>query len=220
MSVFRRRRRAAAGGAWSVVRDADGAVVGLWLESPADARDPARVETMLAWQDALHLLDRARTLQNNTADDRGGVFLLFGDPLGTAPASGEGISVDGRTYPVHEDFDAFAADATANTIALLKTRFDVPLRTHLERLMPLLTAAYGPDAPQTRASTEGGFHCRDCFADHSRAALLGGLLDGTDVAIMTSGSASELRKQLDAKSCPQCGSKDAVWIYDPSRRPR
>jgi hypothetical protein len=216
MPLFRRRRPT--GGAWSVVRDADGAVVGLWLESPKDARDGDAIATRLALQDALHLVDRPRTLRNNTADDRGGVFLLFGD-TGLPSVTGPGISVNGQTYPVHEDFDSFAADATANKVALLKTRFDVPLRTHMQRLMPLLIEAYGPDAPQTRAVTEGGFHCRDCFADHSRAALLSGLLGGSDFVIMTTGSADDVRKKLNATSCPQCGSRTAVWIYDPSRRP-
>jgi hypothetical protein len=132
------------------------------------------------------------------------------------------LTVDGTTYRVHEDFASFAADAAAGNVALLRTTLDVPLRTHMERLMPVLAEAYGHDAPQTRAITEGGFHCLECFADHSRAMLLGGLLGGSDVAIMTTGagSADRLRKQLTAKACTRCGSRDAVWIYDPSRRPR
>jgi hypothetical protein len=155
------------------------------------------------------------------------VFVLFSDAAPAAEGTGSQgtgrwLTVDGTTYRVHEDFASFAADAAAGKVALLRTTFDVPLRKHMERLMPVLTEAYGPDVPQTRAITEGGFHCLECFADHSRAMLLGGLLgDYSGVAIMTSGSGSagRLRKQLTAKSCTSCGSRAAVWIYDPSRRP-
>jgi hypothetical protein len=226
MSLFRRRQAAAVDRSYSLVRDSSGEVVGFWLLSAKDARDSGLIEALLAKEDLLHLLGRQRTRQANTADDRGGVFVLFGDAASAAEGTGSRgtgreLTVDGTTYQLHDDFASFAADAAAGKVALLRTTFDVPLRTHMERLMPVLSEAYGIDAPQTRAITEGGFHCLDCFADHSRAMLLGGLLGSSGTVILTSGpgSADRLRKQLGAKSCTKCGSRDAVWIYDPSRRP-
>jgi hypothetical protein len=227
MSVFRRRRAVPADGSYGLVRDPGGEVVGFWLSSAKDARDPALVDALLAREDLLHLLSRTRTRQANTVDDRGGIFLLFGEAApgaeaaGSRPADRE-LVVDGTTYPLHDDFAPFAADAAAGKVAVLRTTFDVPLRTHMQRLMPVLAEAYGLDAPQTRAITEGGFHCLECFADHSRAMLLGGMVGSVDTVILTSGpgSADRLRRQLTATSCTSCGSRDAVWIYDPSRRPR
>jgi hypothetical protein len=225
MALFRRKARATGSGGYAFVRDPEGAVVGLWLPTATLARNTGLVDALLAKEDLWDLLDRRRTYEPNKADDRGGMFVMFGEPAGTGSGAGSSreLAVNGVMYPVHDDFDSFAEDAVAGRLSLLRTPIAEPLTERKQRLFGLLAGRYGESSRQARAVLATGFHCLSCFMDYPPTAiwLRDEASSGTTVAGITSrpGGAARLNAILTMTACVKCGAHDGVWIYDPSREP-
>jgi hypothetical protein len=206
---------------FAVVRDTDGDVTGFWFADPRHARNRDLVDAVLARHDLWHLVGASYRVVSNTVDDRGGLFVLFTppgsgattpsavaqDPEGdvTAPRT---LEVNDRTYPLHEDFEAFSRDAAEGRIALLKTTIAGLSMDDQSRLFAVLAARFGPDAPETRAIVHSGFHCLTCFRRYSMTRLL--VRDH-----LNRGGWANVR---DITACVACGGQEAVWIYDPSLR--
>lgn len=200
-----------------MVRDTSDTVIGVWFANPSLAADSGLVEALLAKHDLFHLVGSGYRRVANTVDHQGGMFVMFaGNRLPGEPArssepgtdTGRSLEVNGRLYPLHEDFEAFSADAAAGKIALLKTTISGLSMDDYSRLFGDLAARYGDDSPRTRAIVDSGFHCLTCFRRYSSAVLL--VRDH-----LGRGGRSNAR---DITACVDCGGQDAVWIYDPTAR--
>lgn len=230
MGLFRRGRRSVppAHGDYGRVFNKAGDVIGLWFESAHDARDSLLIGALLLKHDVPHLVGTDYRLVANTADDAGGLFVMFAgerapgepDPPQLPPegasaqdkGAGEAgqratrsLRVNGRPYPLHEDFDAFSQDAVAGKTALLKTTIVGLSIDDLSRLFRVMSAAFGDNSPETRAVSDTDFYCLTCFQDYSSAVLV--LRDR-----LNRGGRSNAE---DITECRGCGGPDAVWIYRP-----
>lgn len=234
MALFRKRRRrdpeqqepapaprAESGPNYAMVRSSQThAVNGLWFQDPRQAQSSGLVEAVLAENELWDLVSANRRLVANTFDRNGGVFVMFGGALapGEQPGpeqrqpppapTGEVLEVNGARYPVHSDFDAFARDAAAGRISLLRTTIAGLSMDDQSRLFDVLARTFGPDAPETRAIVYTGFYCMSCFHRYSTARLM-------NRDHLRSGGASNV---ADITACTECGGQDAVWLYDPSLR--
>ena len=62
---------------YSVVKNENGAVVGLWFEDPQKAELPGFVETLLVKHGVSHLIGTHRRIVPNKIDNKGGCFVMF-----------------------------------------------------------------------------------------------------------------------------------------------
>lgn len=220
MALFRKNRPSTPPGEgdYGRVFGADGEVIGFWFESAHHANDSALIGALQLKHDLSHLVGTGHRVVSNTVDDAGGLFVMFGGarapgepaavqlPPEQAPAAQgatESLTVNGRSYPLHSDFDAFSRDAAAGKTALLRTTIAGLSRDDQRRLFRVISAAYGDDAPETRAVSSADFSCLACFHGYSPAVLL--LRDH-----LKSGGRSNVQ---DMTECRICGDQDAVWIY-------
>jgi ATP-dependent protease ClpP protease subunit len=118
------------------------------------------------------------------------------------------LEVNGRTYPLHEDFDSFGYDAADRKVALLKTTIAGLSMDDESRLFGILSDTFGDNAPETRAILHAGFHCLTCLRRYSSARL----------AVRDSLRRGTLSNVKDLTECLDCGGQDAVWVYDPALR--
>ncbi|MEC3975235.1 ClpP family protease [Amycolatopsis sp. H20-H5] len=118
------------------------------------------------------------------------------------------VQVDGRSYPLHEDFDSFGADAADGKIALLRTTIAGLSMDDESRLFAVLSETFGENSPETHALLYAGFHCLYCFRRYSSARLV--VRDA-----VRRGSVQDVE---DLTECVDCGGEDAVWVYDPALR--
>lgn len=135
--------------------------------------------------------------QGASADDEGA-----GE---TGQRATRSLRVNGRPYPLHEDFDAFGQDAVAGKTALLKTTIAGLSIDDLSRLFRVMSAAFGDDSLETRAVSDSDFYCLTCFQGYSSAVVV--LRDR-----LNRGGRSNAQ---DITECRSCGGQDAVWIYQP-----
>jgi hypothetical protein len=70
---------------YSLVRDGNGQVCGLWLREEINAQDQNKLAALLALNGAGHLMEKSYRTVPNKADSNGGCFVVFGD----AKAPGE-----------------------------------------------------------------------------------------------------------------------------------
>jgi len=136
------------------------------------------------------------------------------------PRPGRVLTLNGESYPLREDFESFSRDASTGRIALLKVPINDPLSDNLLRLYEVLSATFGSDAPQIEAIRDTALHCLNCFADYptQHIRLRDQMRQGITRGPVAAESTGRLREILHMSACLDCGSHDAVWIYDPNRR--
>ncbi|MGH3240282.1 MAG: hypothetical protein ACRDNL_07865 [Spirillospora sp.] len=236
MGLFRKKVRSD----YELVYDKSGAVVGLWLANPHHAHERMLIGALLLKHDLGHLMDADHRLKPNDVDGNGGMFVLFEDdrldgerdPQAMATSAEEAASFDlpadhtltinGRDYPVREDFETFSRDALMGNIALLETSIaDASWTDHTRRLHQALAAAFGADAQRTRAAVHTSLCCLTCMHEYPGHALMlrdavreGGSVGGTSA---DPAAAERVRQVLTMTACVHCGGQNAAWIYVPSR---
>lgn len=246
LGLFRKGRTNQSGGMmdqpdYHLVRNRVGAVVGLWLANPQDARNRVLIAALLLKHDQHHLVSAGYRLAPNDVDDNGGLFVLFDDDrpqderspqlpvtstqetASLGASAGRKLTINGRDYPLREDFEAFSRDALAGNIALLGTTIaDASWIDHTRRLREVLAATFGDDAPETRAAVYTSLCCLTCLREYPYHALMlrdfvrgGGSVGGLS---RDPAGAEHTQQVLTMTACVYCGGQNAAWIYVPTRR--
>lgn len=127
--------------------------------------------------------------------------------------------VDGRCYPIHEDFDSFCEDAAAGGIALWKITIAGLSVNDVSRLRTVLEEAFGPDAPEAKAVLKAPFQCLSCMQSYPGSVVIWREMQrsGSSFTFINSDPAVAERNQrvLNMTACIFCGGEDAVWFFDP-----
>jgi hypothetical protein len=134
------------------------------------------------------------------------------------------VTVNGVRHPVRDDFATFSQDALAGRIALLATTIaDASWTTHAARLHEVLAAAFGEDAPPTRAAVGSSLCCLHCLREYPFHVLMlrdtvrdGG---GAGAIAGSRAGAEDAGRVMTMTACVSCGGADGAWIYDPARDP-
>lgn len=222
MSLLRRRRTAPGGATYAFVKDRAGEVVGLWMADAGMASDGGMIEALLAKHSLWRQVGMERRLEPNTVDARGGMFVMFSRPEpihGSAPpvdaTTRLELEFDGRLYPVHETFEPFAQAAAAGGVAMLRTTFDDLSNDDESRLFGRVAAAFGDDAPQTRAMARTILVCLSCSCGYDASQILflrHARAQGTTITGINS-------RTEDISACLKCAGTDVAWVYNPEEAP-
>jgi hypothetical protein len=221
MGIFRRHRDTT-GGKTKIgkVLNADNSLAGFWLPQ-ADLAENKELIWVLAHREGRPDLVGAPTeVQANEADDRGGVFVLFTDRP-QEPDRGESrtLLVNGVPHRLHEDIEAFAAEAAEGRSALLRITMDGPSREIESRLYQVLAARFGPSSPQAYAVVKAGYYCTSCMRGYTGTAGWIRREQAAGIPIAGTASTREGKRRFEqfmaAKGCETCGGTEGAWLYVP-----